>query len=218
MSEKSYKKGWFITLEGGEGSGKTTQLVKLTEALREMSLEVISTREPGGTEIGRKIRQLLLDGKRREIAPVTELLLYAADRAQHVREIILPALETGKVVLCDRFQDSTTVYQGHGRGLNLEWVKALAQIATGGLVPDLTLLLDIPPQVGLQRSQNRLAQVGSGEDRFEKESLEFHQQVRASFLELAKKESKRFQIFDAMKDPDELHREILNFVKTKILK
>jgi dTMP kinase len=216
MSEKSVKKGWFITLEGGEGSGKTTQLMKLTETLREAGYEVVSTREPGGTEIGREIRQLLLDGERGEIAPATELLLYAADRAQHVREIILPALQAGKVILCDRFQDSTTVYQGHGRGLNMEWVKSLAQIATGGLVPDLTLLLDIPPQVGLQRSQDRLAQVGSGEDRFEKESLEFHQKVRVAFLEMAKKEPKRFKIFDATKDPEVLAKEIFEFIKSKI--
>ena len=216
MKEKSPKKGWFITLEGGEGSGKTTQLVKLTEALRERSVDVISTREPGGTEVGREIRQILLDGQRGEISPTTELLLYAADRAQHVREVIEPALKARRVVLCDRFQDSTTVYQGYARGLNMEWVNALSQIATAGLKPDWTLLLDIPPEVGLRRSQDRLAQVGSGEDRFEKESLEFHQKVRESFLDLAKQEPGRYQIFDAMKDPETLHQEILSFIESKI--
>ncbi|MDX1387317.1 MAG: dTMP kinase [bacterium] len=216
MKEKSPKKGWFITLEGGEGSGKTTQLVKLTEALRERSVDVISTREPGGTEVGREIRQILLDGQRGEISPTTELLLYAADRAQHVREVIEPALKARRVVLCDRFQDSTTVYQGYARGLNMEWVNALSQIATAGLKPDWTLLLGIPPEVGLRRSQDRLAQVGSGEDRFEKESLEFHQKVRESFLDLAKQEPGRYQIFDAMKDPETLHQEILSFIESKI--
>jgi dTMP kinase len=202
-------KGIFISFEGGEGSGKTTQMEKLGQALLERGLPVILTREPGGTPLGREIRAILLHGCNHHIHPLTELLLYAADRAQHVQEVLQPALQRGEIILCDRYQDSTWVYQGAGRELPRDWIETLGKMATQGLQPQLTFLLDCPPEIGLMRSRRRLSSQQLSEDRFENEDLEFHQKIREGFLQLAKKEAKRFVVFDATLDAQKLHLQIL---------
>jgi dTMP kinase len=185
-------KGIFITFEGPEGSGKTTQMRGLSTHLASKGLRVVCTREPGGTAIAARIRKLLLHGKD-GLKPLAELLLYEADRAQHVQEKILPALRQGRVVLCDRFTDSTLAYQGFGRGLERKWVETLNAIATEGLKPHLTILLDIPVHHGLRRA----LQKKNKHDRLERAGLAFHRRVRAGFLALAKKEPRRFRIINA---------------------
>ncbi|HEX5033273.1 MAG TPA: dTMP kinase [bacterium] len=199
----------FITFEGGEGSGKTTQIRKLEAALIARGLPVLATREPGGTETGREIRRILLDEKNGHLAPWTELLLYAADRAQHVAETIRPALGQGKIVLCDRFTDATVAYQGFGRGLDLKLIHSLNELATQGLRPDLTFLLDLPVSLGLKRAKARLEATGKSEGRFEAEAEAFHEKIRQAYLQLAQEEPKRFVLIEADAEVDELHRRIL---------
>ncbi len=201
----------FLTFEGGEGSGKTTQIQKLVDALHKQKREILQTREPGGTQVGQLIRNILLNGDHTHLNSMAELLLYAADRAQHIAEIIRPTLEAGKIVLCDRFTDATLAYQGYGRGLDLKVIAGLNQLATAGLKPDLTFLLDIPVQIGLTRSKARLKKENSTEDRFEKETLAFHERVRKGYLDLAKKEPDRFRILDATQDAETIHQQILDF-------
>jgi len=171
----------FITLEGGEGVGKTTQQALLAERLQREGYACVSTREPGGTALGEALREILLHGD--PLTPLAELLLYAADRAEHVNKVIAPALAVGQVVICDRFTDSTLAYQGYGRGLNLEQIRQLNHLATGGLQPQLTLWLDLAPEVGLARS--RLG------DKLEQEHLEFHRRVYRGFQALAAAEPQR---------------------------
>lgn len=209
--------GFFISFEGGEGGGKSTQAELLSRALNAKGHPILTTREPGGTEIGKKIREILLSGKNQHLDPVTELLLYAADRAQHVRKVIRPALAENKIVICDRFQDSTTVYQGVGRGLNHQWIEFLGQMATNGLNPHLTFLLDVDPEVGLKRSHERLHLENSSEDRFEREALEFHRKVRQGFLDLARCEPNRCVVVKADRAPMEVHEEILQIVNKKLI-
>lgn len=180
-------RGFFITLEGGEGAGKSTVARALAARLKEEGYEVCLTQEPGGTELGRAIEGLL-EGTQAP-APLAELLLFAADRAQHVVEVIAPALAAGRVVVCDRFADSTLAYQGYGRGLDLDLVRRLNEAATGGLRPDLTLLLDLPPEVGLAREGEQLDVTG-------REPLAFHERVREGFLALAKAEPELFVVID----------------------
>lgn len=204
--------GHFITFEGGEGSGKSTQWQLLAQALKAQGLPTVATREPGGTPAGRAIRQLLLTPEGHALEALPELLLYGADRAHHLTQVIRPALAAGQWVICDRYQDSTTVYQGLVRGLDSEMIQTLAQWTTEGLKPRLTFLLDLPPEVGLARSKSRLESEASSEDRFENEALEFHQQVRAGFLELAQAESERFEILDATQEVEALHQIILEKV------
>lgn len=182
----------FITFEGVEGCGKSTQILHLKQYLEEQGIAPMVTREPGGTAISEAIRELLLDPERREMAPETELLLYAAARAQHVSERILPVLQAGQFVLCDRFFDSTTAYQGYGRGMSLELLATLQSIATRGCEPGLTLLLDLPAEAGLARTRNR-----GRSDRMEQEALEFHGRVRNGFLEIAAQSPDRITIIDA---------------------
>lgn len=182
--------GLFITLEGPEGAGKTTQLKLLSKFLDEHNVAHVITRDPGGTSIGKPIRRILLDAKS-VIHPVTELLLYEADRAQNVSEVIVPALKEGKVVFCDRYIDSTLAYQGYGRQLDFKLIELLNEIATQNLQPDLTILFDIESSAGLARLHP------SGHDRLEKEALEFHQKVRSGYLELAKRQPQRWRIIDA---------------------
>ncbi|MFP6582431.1 MAG: dTMP kinase [Candidatus Hydrogenedentota bacterium] len=184
--------GLFITFEGGEGVGKSTQIERLKNALKTAGHEVVVTREPGGTPIAERIRDVLLDPANDDMTPMAELMLYEAARAQHVGELIQPALDAGRIVLCDRFNDSTTAYQGAGRDLALEDVEVLHQQATGGLLPDVTILLDLDPAVGLSRAKGE----GAG-DRIEKESLAFHERVRAGFLELTERFPKRIHRIDA---------------------
>lgn len=193
------KRGSLITFEGIDGCGKTTQIRLLGRYLIERNVDFVSTREPGGTELGRVIRSLLLDGAKGSVDPAAELLLYAADRAQHVRRVVVPALEAGVTVLSDRFYDATTVYQGYARGFDLEFVRRLNEFATGGLKPDLTLLFDLDVEAGLSRTQKRAEETaGSGSpNRLDCEPLEFHRRVRQGYLEIAELEPQRFRIIAA---------------------
>jgi dTMP kinase len=184
----------FITLEGPEGSGKTTQVRMLSKYLADRGFPVVTLREPGGTPLGDRLRELLLFRQDLSVSSRAELLLFAAARAQLVDEVIRPHLAQGDVVICDRFADSTLAYQGHGRGLDRRELDEINRFATGGLVPDLTILLDLPPEVGLIR--NRDGQLAS--DRFEGENLAFHRKVREGYLELAAADRSRWVVVDAM--------------------
>ena len=207
-------RGKFITFEGIEGCGKTTQIALLADALRSDGHNIVLTREPGGTVIGERIRQVLLDGAHSAMAPLAELFLYAAARNQHVEEVILPALEAGKTVLCDRYADATTAYQGTARDLDPEILAEVHRIATEGLWPDLTVLLDLPAQEGLTRAleRNRKCAESSKEDRFEREALEFHERVRAGYLEIARKDPNRVVVTDATGSVEDLHKRVLSTV------
>lgn len=199
-----------ITLCGGEGAGKSTQAARLADWLRQRGRDVVLTREPGGTEIGRKIRALLLDPENRALHPEAELFLYAADRIQHIREVIAPALAAGKIVISDRFSDSTTVYQGVARGLSRELIDGVHQLVLGTLQPDLTFLLDLAPELGLQRAWSDVSKGGRSlaETRFEAETLDFHRRIRDGFLDLAKEMPQRFHIVDAAASPEKMTEEM----------
>jgi len=201
----------FITFEGIEGSGKTTQLKHVADFLRKKGDECVVTREPGGTLIGEKIRAILLDPSSKGMDPLTELLLYTADRVQHVKELLGPSLAAGRTVLCDRYFDATLVYQGYARGLDVELIEQLHKLLLAGLRPDITFLLDLPAETGLARAW---AQINNGnrtgsESRFEKEALSFHEKVRSGYLTLACKEPDRFRIIDASRDVAEVQQDIL---------
>lgn len=204
----------FITFEGIEGSGKTTQVELLTGSLKAKGYECLATREPGATRIGRGIRDILLDSAHSNMLPLTELLLYEADRAQHVHDVIKPALAAGKVVVSDRFFDATTVYQGYARGCDLDLIERIHRIVLGGLTPDLTLILDLPVEIGLERAWQRIHSRSGNfpEDRFEKEALAFHERVRLGYLTLAKNEPDRFRVIDASGDPQTAHKDVLEAV------
>jgi dTMP kinase len=189
--------GLFIALEGGEGAGKTTQARMLSIWLREQGFDVITTREPGATKVGMRLRALLLDTAHAGMSPRAEALMYAADRAEHVASVINPALERGAVVITDRYTDSSLAYQGAARGLRSDEVAWLSHWATEGLIPDLTILLDLPPQAGLGRR-------ASSADRLEAEPSEFHERVRAGFLELVRSDPGRYLVLDATRPPAEL--------------
>jgi dTMP kinase len=184
----------FVTFEGIEGSGKSTHLRLLAAALRTAGHAVVETREPGGTPLGAGLRDLLLTPSDTPPEPLVELLLYCADRAQHVARVIRPALAAGQIVLCDRFSDSTVAYQGYARGLDLGAVRALDASARAGLEPDLTFLLDCPPDAGLARARAR----SGGNDRFEQEALAFHEAVRRGFHALAAAAPARYRIVDTV--------------------
>lgn len=187
---KADQPGIFVTLEGPEGAGKTTQLKLLSRHLEALGHKHIVTRDPGGTSLGRQLRRILLHAET-PVCPLTELLLYEADRAQHIAEVIKPALADGLLVLCDRYIDSTVAYQGYGRGLDFGLIDRLNQIATGGLKPELTILFDIESEAGLARLHP------SGHDRLEREAITFHHKVRNGYLEMAEKEPERWQIIDS---------------------
>jgi thymidylate kinase (EC 2.7.4.9) len=194
--------GLFITLEGPEGAGKTTQLARLEARLRAAGHAVTVTREPGGTPLGTRVREVVLDPAV-EIEPLGEFLLYSASRAQLVREVLRPALERGETVLCDRYADSSLAYQGAGRGLSLPLLRQITAEVTGGLTPGLTVLLDLDPALGLQRAARR-----GQPDRLEQADLTFHRRVRQGFLDLAHAEPQRFLVLDATRPEDELEAEI----------
>jgi dTMP kinase len=194
--------GRFITFEGIDGSGKTTQMRILAERLRRQGREVFEAVEPGGTPVGAQIRRILLDSANQNLRPTAELLLYFASRAQNVEQCILPALSEGKIVLCDRFTDSTLAYQGYARGLGEETVLTLDRIASHGLSPDLTLLVDVDLETGLARAQMRNAGAAGSETRMDDQSIEFHRKVRAAYLELAKKHAVRFRLIDGRGTPE----------------
>lgn len=200
----------FITLEGIEGSGKTTQIDRLAEFLADNGMKCVTTRQPGGTVIGENIRSILLNPANHTLQPMTELLLYLADRAQHINEIIRPALAAGKTVICDRYFDATLVYQGYARGLSVQLLLELHQILFDNLKPDVTLLLDLSPHQGLERAWQQLnsGQRVGHESRFENEAVAFHKKVRTGYLELARLEPQRFRIIDAAQSPDQVFAEI----------
>jgi dTMP kinase len=188
----------FVTLEGIEGCGKSTQAKLLARRFRREGHDVVLTREPGGTQIGRHIRQVILDPDHRRMAPEVELGLYFSDRAQHLREVVWPALERGSLVVCDRFTDSTLAYQGYGRGIPLRLIRSLDRIMTGGFKPDLTILLDLTPEEGLLRARERnRSQSLHREGRFEEEELRFHERVRSGYLRMAKREPRRYLVLPA---------------------
>lgn len=195
-------KGMFITFEGPDGSGKTTQIERLTTWFEKRGKEVVATREPGGTEVAEEIRKIVLDPKL-SIDPQTETLLYLAARAEHIDKVIAPALNAGKIVLCDRFSDSTFVYQGLTRGIDMNKLKAMNSFATRDIEPNLTFLLDGPIELLEARRQDR-----GVEDRFELEGLEFQAKVREGFLTLAHEEPKRIKVIYALQDSDAVTRAI----------
>lgn len=198
------KQGLFITFEGGDGCGKTTQIKLLEEYLQSKGYKTLLTREPGSKGLGVKVREILLnyDG---EVSPVCESFLFLADRAQNVDCIIKPALEEGTIVICDRHTDSSVAYQGYGRGLDIERIKMLNNIATSGLKPDLTFVLD----VDVETSQ---ARVGAEKDRMESAGIEFFERVRKGFLEIAKQEPERVKVVDSTKTIEEIHKEIVEII------
>jgi dTMP kinase len=196
-------RGLFITFEGIEGCGKTTQIGLLADHLRDAGRSVVLTREPGGTPIAEAIRAILLDPAHDALSPTTELLLYAAARAQHVHQVIEPAVAAGSVVLCDRFADSTEAYQGGGRALSHKAIDILRDIATGGTVPDCTILLDLPAAEGLARTRNR-----GTLDRIEGEPIAFHERVRDSFLAIAAREPERVIVIDAAAPVETITEEV----------
>ena len=201
-------KGYFISVEGGDGSGKSTQIKKIEAYLQEKGLEYILTREPGGTPMAEELRKIVKSSCSGEIVhPETELLLMEAARSQHMRELILPALAAGKVVICDRFTDSTTAYQGGARGISGETVKCFNLFAAAGRLPDLTFLMDITPECGFKRIRNRFQDDGAF-DRFEAENLEFHHRVRNAFLAIAAAEPERVRVIDADRPRECVQKEI----------
>lgn len=219
----SQTRGRFITFEGLDGCGKSTQLEKLAAALREQKLSVVLTREPGGTPSGEKMRQLLLDTGTSSLAPLAELALMFASRAQHIREVIEPALAAGRVVLCDRFTDSTEAYQGGGRKLGSAPVLELHRILCGDLQPDLTILMDSDVATSVNRARRRnQARTPKGarremdENRFEQENRAFFGRVRQVYLAIADREPKRVATVDARGTPDETHRRIMDVVSKRI--
>ncbi|MBA3035703.1 MAG: dTMP kinase [Desulfobacterium sp.] len=201
----------FITFEGIEGSGKTTQIRHAMEFLKQKGKDCVMTREPGGTITGQKIRSILLDPESNGMDPSAELLLYFADRAEHVNKIINPALSAGKTVLCDRYYDATKAYQGYARGLNMDLLDKLHKMIIHDLKPDITILLDLDPKTGLSRAWKQIneGQRAGVETRFEKETLDFHDKVRKGYLELARIEAKRFVIVDASKDENQVKKDII---------
>ena len=207
--------GLFITFEGGEGCGKSTQIATLKARLEAMGKTVMQTREPGGTALGESVRNLLqYDDAGQGMSPEAELLLFAASRAQHVRELIAPAIAEGQIVLCDRFLDSTTVYQGVARAIDSKKVDTINQFAIGDTNPDLTILIDLPPEIGLARVHAR----SDGQlDRMEKEAIEFFQAVRQGYLDLAKSEPKRFLVLDGSQSVEELETQIWQKVEATFL-
>lgn len=212
--------GYFITFEGIEGCGKSTQIRLLAAELERAGRRVVLTREPGGCPIADQIRAILLDARNSSMTPLAELLLYAAARAQHIREVVAPALAEGSIVLCDRFTDATVAYQGYGRSLDLAVIDQLNRMAAGNHRPDMTILLDCPVTVGLGRALARIeATSGTGkpaEERFEQESLAFHERVRTGYLALAGAEPERFVLIDADNAIEPMAGEISRIVKSRI--
>jgi dTMP kinase len=207
----------FITFEGVEGSGKTTQIRRLKEYLTQKGIPCKVTREPGGCPIGERIRKILLNPDHREMAPLGELFLYEASRTQHVREVIEPLLKRGTVVLCDRFTDASVAYQGYGRKVDLNLVGRLNRLSSGGVRPDVTFLLDCPIDLGLKRAIRRNRALNQEkEDRFEREKVEFHRRVREGYLSIAKKEPQRVRVIDTRQTEERVFEKIRKIVDNLI--
>jgi dTMP kinase len=212
-------KPFFISFEGGEGAGKTTLIHQVEQAFRRSGFDVVKTREPGGSPLGERIRALLLNQDHSvSIGKMAELLLFLAARAQQIEQIIEPALAVGKIVLCDRFNDSTIAYQGAGRGLGIEKVEELCHIICGDIVPQLTLYLDVDPAVGLLRTQSVVkenARAGHV-DRIEAEQLEFHNRLRQAYLSISRRYPKRFLVIDANRPAEDVFQEAMAIIRTHI--
>jgi|AGTN01.2.fsa_nt_gi thymidylate kinase len=207
------ERGKFITFEGGEGAGKSTQLKMLADSLALAGIEVVTTREPGGSKGAEAIRALLVTGDTDRWDAETEALLHTAARRDHLARTVWPALERGAWVVCDRFADSTLAYQGYGHGLSREFILNLTRLAVGAFAPDLTLILDVPVEEGLRRAGGR----GGAEDRYERMGAAFHERLRQGFLEIARTDPDRCAVIDAVQDPDGVHRSILRAVKSRLL-
>jgi dTMP kinase len=210
------QRGHFITFEGMDGSGKSTQMDRLAARLRAMGRTVLTTAEPGGPPIATKIRRILLDADNRELSPTAEILLYFASRAQNVDEWILPALERGEIVLSDRFSDSSLVYQGHGRGLGAETVKSLDRITCRGLKPDLTILVDLDAEASLARARARNLAAPHCETRMDDQSIEFHRKVYEAYHSLARSEPERVKLVDGRQETGAIESEIWRIVSGKL--
>jgi len=207
----------FITFEGVEGSGKTTQIQRLKKYLTQKGIPCKVTREPGGCSIGERIRKILLNPDHREMTPATELLLYEAARAQHVIEVIKPLIEKEAVVLCDRFIDATLAYQGYGRRLDLKWIQRLNRLSSKGIRPDVTFLLDCPSDVGLKRAiQRNRTLKQEKEERFEREEIQFHRRVRKGYLAIARKEPRRVKVIDTREGEEKVFEKIKKIVDNLI--
>ena len=216
VGQRSRTAGIFITLEGGEGSGKSTQAARLAQALRAEGHAVLLTREPGGTPAAELLRTVLLKNNSESLAAETEAFVILAARRQHVDHVIAPALQQGAIVICDRFIDSTLAYQGYARGLDLKTLRTMNRWATGGLAPDLTLLFDLPVATGLRRRQRDAA----GQNRLDQETKRFHENVRSGFLELARKEPRRIKPVNAARTPDRIADDVrtlvINWLETRL--
>ncbi len=210
------KRGLFITFEGPEGSGKSTQLKMLVKHLRGAGYDVLETAEPGGTPIGMQIRRVLLDAKNQELSPTAELLLMFAARAQNVDQWIVPALASGRIVVCDRFTDSTLVYQGVARGLGSEVVYDVDRIACRGLIPDLTIVIDIDVETGLARAHRRNERTQDVETRIDQQSVEFHRKVRDAYQHLAEDEPKRVKLIDGSRTESAVSEDVRTIVDALI--
>jgi dTMP kinase len=195
-------RGSFITLEGGEGAGKSTQVKRLARRLEQSGIETVTTREPGGAPSAEVIRSLLVEGEPGRWRPATEALLHFAARHEHLHATLLPALDRGAWVVCDRFADSTMAYQGYGLGLGRDMIETLYGLAVGDIRPDFTLILDLPVEAGLARAKARMAEGNGAEDRYERMDHAFHERLRAAFLDIAKREPARCHVVDAAQDVD----------------
>lgn len=205
------EKGLFITFEGTDGSGKTTQIRLLEDYMKEKGCEVVLSREPGGTRVSEIIRDLILNPKNKEIVPLTEMILYAASRAQHVAEVIEPAIEKGKVVICDRYVDSSYAYQGGGRGMDLKIIADINRIAINGTVPDITFFLDIDPEISIKRRIN-----STGADRIEQEKIDFHRRVYDGYKKMSILYPDRIKTIDATKSIEEIFSQIKDCINELI--
>lgn len=209
-------KGFFLTVEGIEGCGKTTQLKRLAKQLRDAGHNCVMTKEPGGTPIGDRVRAILLDPQAEGMDALSELFLLAASRRQHVVELVQPALEKGAVVLCDRYAEASVVYQGYGRGLDLQQVLDINRWATDGITPDITLVFDLPEAVGLERARSRNATENlMAESRLEGEDLAFHRRVREGYLVLAKEHPERFAVIDANRPIDDVFTDVIRVLRDR---
>ena len=208
----------FITFEGIEGSGKTSQIQSVQTRLKQRGYHVVATREPGSSDIGSQIRSILLNSRNKGLDPMAELLLYMADRAQHLNKTVKPALSAGKIILCDRYYDATLAYQGYARGLDINLISQLHRLAFDDLKPDMTILLDLDAETGLARAWRQIdtGQRTGTETRFEEEALAFHSRVRSGYLSLAAAEPRRFKIVDASASEEQVAREIITIIENII--
>lgn len=210
------EKGFFVTFEGIEGCGKSTQLKLAAQSLEERDYPLCCTREPGGTAIGMHIRKLLLSESSTGLAPLSEALLYMSDRFQHIQDVIRPALNEGRIVLCDRYHDSTIAYQGYARSIPLELLDAIWKSSGAALEPDLTILLDLDPAEGLERSLRKLAAQEMDESRFENEALQFHMDVRNGFLTLAKQNPHRIRVVEASGSIESVQQNVMDVLQPSL--